>query len=324
MGGVVNTVQGMIENPARGLTAVLTGGISEAVGYDNIASSAEDLTGINLSDNSAADRAIRDQENATNAANSLQERMYNQTRRDLDPWRTAGTDALGQMQGSDFQRDFTMADFTADPGYQFRMSEGQKAIERSAAAKGGRHGGATMKALAGYGQNLASQEYQNAYDRFNADRDRRFGRLSTISGSGQNAAAGQGAAAQNYATTVGSNMTNMANARASQAMGQAQQLGNMVGNASMAYLAFSDERLKTNIRLIPKEEMDEMKKHLKAYAFNYKSAVHGTGEFIGVMAQDLEKSKLGRTLVFEDNFGNKQIDLQRVMMLFLATMAEAS
>jgi hypothetical protein len=68
--------------------------------------------------------------------------------------------------------------------------------------------------------------------------------------------------------------------------------------------------------------LKEMKKHLKAYAFNYKNDKHGIGNWIGVMAQDLEKSKLGRTLVIHDENGNKMIDLRKVLSMFLSTMAE--
>lgn len=283
----------------------------------------EDLTGLNVSGDSSSDRALRDQQAATGRANSMQERMFNTQREDAAPWREAGVTALGGMQDKDYQRDFTMSDFQADPGYDFRMKEGMKAIERSAAARGGRHGGATMKALVGYGQDVASSEYQNAYNRFNADRDRRFNRLGSIAGVGQTANSQVAAAGQNYANQYGANETNMANARAGQAMGQAGQLGNAIGQGTMAYLAFSDERLKENIKPVSKSDLAEMRKNLKAYTFQYKSDIHGRGEFVGVMAQDLEKSKLGKTLVFEDSHGHKQIDLARVLMLFLATMAEA-
>lgn len=56
--------------------------------------------------------------------------------------------------------------FQKDPGYDFRMQEGQNAIESSAAARGGQLSGATLKALAKYGQDYASNEYQNAYGRY--------------------------------------------------------------------------------------------------------------------------------------------------------------
>lgn len=52
-----------------------------------------------------------------------------------------------------------------DPGYQFRLEEGAKALERSAAARGVLRTGGTLKDLLSYGQDLASQEYENVYGR---------------------------------------------------------------------------------------------------------------------------------------------------------------
>jgi hypothetical protein len=58
----------------------------------------------------------------------------------------------------------------ADPGYKFRLEEGQKAIERSTAARGGLQSGAALKAAAEYGQAMGSQEYQNAFNRSQANK----------------------------------------------------------------------------------------------------------------------------------------------------------
>ena len=54
---------------------------------------------------------------------------------------------------------------TQDPGYQFRLSEGQKAVERGASSKGTLNTGGTLKDVSQFGQNLASQEYGQAYGR---------------------------------------------------------------------------------------------------------------------------------------------------------------
>ena len=56
-------------------------------------------------------------------------------------------------------------DVTQDPGYAFRLSQGQKALDTSAGTKGQLFSGAQQKALMEYGQNLGSQEYNNAYQR---------------------------------------------------------------------------------------------------------------------------------------------------------------
>ena len=52
-----------------------------------------------------------------------------------------------------------------DPGYQFRLAEGLRALEGSAAQRGTLRSGATLQALMDYGQDAASQEYEKAYRR---------------------------------------------------------------------------------------------------------------------------------------------------------------
>ncbi len=285
----------------------------------------EDVTGLDVSNNSRSDQALNAQRNAANQSNALQSQVYNQTRDDNSAYQQAGLAALANMQDASFNRSFDANSFQADPGYQFRMAEGLKAINNSAAARGGRLGGATLKALSAYSGNLASEEYGNAYNRFTNDQTNRYNRLATLAGYGQNANAINANAGAGYASNVSQNLQGVANAQAGQAIGQANQFSGLLGQgAQAAALAFSDERLKTNIVPVSKEELAEMRKHLKAYRFNYSNQDHGEGEFVGVMAQDLEKSPLGRSLVREDRFGNKQVDLLRVAMLFLATQAEAS
>jgi hypothetical protein len=283
----------------------------------------EDMTGLDMGDHSQADKALAAQREATSSANGLQKYMFDEQRKDQQPWRDAGTRALSGLENKDFQRDFTMNDFQQDPGYAFRMEEGQKAIERSAAARGGRHGGATMKALARYGQDFASNEYQNAYNRFNADRDRRFNRLSSLAGIGQTANSQIANAGMNYANQVGQNQMGMANAQASAAIANGNKMSNLAGQGMTALgMMFSDERLKTDIEPISKEDLKELKETLKAFKFKYKDEAHGAGDWVGVMAQDLEKTKLGKSLVVTDEDGFKQLDLRKVMSLFLATLAE--
>lgn len=157
---------------------------------------------------------MADQGRATADANAKLEKMYNEQRADYEPWSKAGTGALDEMGSADFKRDFKMSDFQEDPGYAFRMAEGQKALERSAAARGGLNSGATMKALSRYGQDFASNEYGNAYNRFNSDRDRRFGRLSSIANLGYNATAARANASMNYGNQYSNNVTGLGNAYA--------------------------------------------------------------------------------------------------------------
>lgn len=205
--------------------------------------------GGSLIQSNAASNAADKQAAAAAEATQLQRDMYNQQRQDQQPWRDAGVQALSQLGNADFQRDFGAGDFQQDPGYQFRMQQGAQALERSAAARGGLQSGRAMKELTRYGQDFASNEYQNAYNRFNADRDRRFGRLSSLAGMGQNANAQNAAAGQNYANQAGANAMGAANAAGAAGMAQANAWGNTLsglGQMGMDASAMSQQQANTN------------------------------------------------------------------------------
>ena len=194
-----------------------------------------------VASNMAAGSAADAQVEAGKASNETQLAMYNQTRADQEPWRQAGAGALSQMSagtapGGDFNRDFTLADFQKDPGYQFRMDQGQRGLEAGAAARGGLLNGGTLKALSRYGQDYASGEYSNAYNRFNNDRTQRFNRLSSIAGTGQTAATNVGSFGTQTAANIGQTQQAMGNARASGYVGQANAINNGVSSLSNFYM----------------------------------------------------------------------------------------
>lgn len=156
-----------------------------------------------------------------------------------------GLTAGGADNGS-LARDFTMADFQADPGYQFRLAEGMKGLERSAAARGGLLSGGAMKDMARFTQGLGAQEYQAAYDRFNSNKATRMNPLLSLAGSAQTASGALGAAGQsfansagqamgNYASTAGQNITGAGNARASGYVGAANAIGNGISQGFNGY-----------------------------------------------------------------------------------------
>ncbi|SOY65589.1 conserved exported hypothetical protein [Cupriavidus phytorum] len=126
-------------------------------------------------------------------------------------------------------KNFSAEDFQKDPGYEFRLGEGQKALEASAAARGGLLSGAAAKALSQYNQNFASNEYQNAYNRFNTNQTNTFNRLASLAGVGQTATAQTQAAGQNYANRAGQNTIYAGTARASGVAGQANALAGGLG-----------------------------------------------------------------------------------------------
>ncbi|EFI58752.1 MULTISPECIES: hypothetical protein [Comamonas] len=197
------------------------------------------ITGANQAAE-GADKAANAQIQAAREANQLQKEMYDQNRADMAPWREAGMGTLSQLvaglqPGGDFNRSFTMNDFQADPGYAFRQSEGQKTIDNSAAARGSSLSGATLKALNRFGQDTASNEYQNSYNRWNNDMANRFNRLSGVAGTGQTATQTIGNQGQQTAQTMGQNVTGAGNARASGYIAQGNTVGNTFG--SLAGLA---------------------------------------------------------------------------------------
>jgi hypothetical protein len=165
---------------------------------------------------------------ATDRATQLQREMFERQTELQEPWRQAGMTALNKLIPMATQyTPFGMQQFQADPGYAFRLSEGMKALERSAAARGGLLSGATMKGIQRYGQDLASQEYQNAFNRYRLEREAALNPLQSLAGVGQTTSQQLGQAGANYATNVGNAMIGQGQtaANAMLARGSAYQRG---------------------------------------------------------------------------------------------------
>jgi hypothetical protein len=186
----------------------------------------------------AAKDAAAAQAGAAANASAVSQAQYEQTRKDQEPWRQAGGNALGLIQNPEYQKNFSMADFAKDPGYDFRLAEGNKAIERAANSRGSSQSGATLKALTKYGQDYASGEYQNAYTRFNADRDRTFNRLASVAGLGQTANTTVANAGMNNANNISNNILATGNAQAAGTIGQAQAYGNAVNQGMNTWMNY--------------------------------------------------------------------------------------
>lgn len=173
----------------------------------------------------AASKAAKAQAGATRDAAQLQ---YDQFERQVElqePWRKAGEEALNKLVPLATEyTPFGMEQFQADPGYAFRMSEGMKGLERSAAARGGLLSGGMLKGIQRFGQDLASQEYTNAFNRYQTERAARLAPLQSLAGVGQTSAQTLGQAGQTMASNVGEAMQAGAAARASGYVGQANAL----------------------------------------------------------------------------------------------------
>lgn len=182
------------------------------------------VVGSALIGGAASSSAADTQAAAANRAADLQYKQWQESVALQEPWRKAGEQALNKLIPlTDYQK-FGMAQFQADPGYQFRMDEGMKALERSAAARGGLLSGATLKGIERYGQDLASQEYTNAFNRYQTERAAQLQPLQSLAGVGQTTAQQIGQSGQTMASNVGEALTSGAAARASGYVGQANAL----------------------------------------------------------------------------------------------------
>jgi hypothetical protein len=185
----------------------------------------------------AAKNAAKTQADAANQATQLQRDQFDRAAELNEPWRQAGIGALNKLTTASDYTPFGMDQFQADPGYAFRMSEGQKALERSAAARGMQLSGAMLKGTQRFGQDLASQEYTNAFNRYQTERAAKLQPLQALAGIGQSATNQVTNAGQNYATNAGDMMTSGAAARASGYVGGANALNSALGSAGNSYMS---------------------------------------------------------------------------------------
>jgi hypothetical protein len=144
--------------------------------------------------------------------------MFDEQKRLSEPYRQAGLTGQNRLMemlglGGDtgaagygrYAKDFSMQDYQQDPGYAFRLSEGLKQLGSQARAQGGAGGGRTMMGMQNYAQGLASQEYGNAFNRYQTNRQNQLAPLGSLMSSGQAAAVGQAGQAGQY----GANASNM-------------------------------------------------------------------------------------------------------------------
>lgn len=275
----------------------------------------DNTLGTNIFGDNATDKAIKAQTGGMNNANAVLKDTFNQQTSYLTPYSGVGVDALNQIAGGNIVDPSTLGQ---DAGYQFRLAQGNNAINNSMASQGLGQSGAAAKALTAYGQNAASEEYDKVYNR-------EYNRLNQLAGYGMEANNNLAAATGAYGANVANNYMGLGNANASANIAQANRQSSLIGQgAGAAALAFSDERLKKNLVPVSKSDLDELRKELKAFHFEYKDEMHGEGRWIGIKAQDLEKTKLGKSIVIENEKGEKMIDVAKVMSVFLATMAEAA
>lgn len=165
----------------------------------------------------AAKKAAASQAGAADSAAQAQLEQYYQTREDQQPWMEVGGQSIRTigdlLKSGEIYPDFKGEYLVNEPGYAFRLAEGNKAIENAARARGTYMGPSTVKELLRYGQDYASGEYQNAYNRDLTNKTTKFNMLSGASGTGQTAANTLATTGANTANNIGQLVTGAANAR---------------------------------------------------------------------------------------------------------------
>lgn len=164
--------------------------------------------------NKAADTQ---QANAQRVAD-IQQQQYQQTRSDLSPYRDIGAQAATNLGGrlSDLTSPIVMdqATLEATPGYQFNLTQGQKAVTNSAAARGLGTSGAALKGAATFATGLADNTYQNQFNNANTNQTNAYNRLKGLVDTGASAAAQTGVLGEKAAYNSGTALTGGANAEA--------------------------------------------------------------------------------------------------------------
>ena len=196
----------------------------------------------------AASKAAKAQTQASQQAADVQREIFQKQTELQEPFRQAGITSQNELMrllgiGGDatsadygmLNRQFRPEDMQMDPGYAFRLSEGQKALERSAAARGGLLSGSMLKGAQRFGQELGSQEYMNAFNRAQAQLGNRLGALGSLYGAGQTATQQVAGQAGQMGVNVGNLMTQGGQARASGYLGQANALSQAIGQGAGLY-----------------------------------------------------------------------------------------
>lgn len=225
---------------------------------DQIAAQKEALDKQIASQGAIVDKQLLAQRDALDQQLAVQNRMYEQSRADFAPYRGSGVANVNQLNtllgiggdtgaanyGKYATAEFTPEMFAAnrDPGYAFRLSEGLKGLDRQAAARGGLISGNALKAASGFAGEQASQEYQNAFNRYQTTRGNTLSPFQTGASAGQSSAAMQGQANANFGAAnsqaLGAFGQGVSGAYGAQGQGANQAYSNYGSGVSGAYGAY--------------------------------------------------------------------------------------
>lgn len=190
----------------------------------------------------SASKGAKAQKQAADQSAEVQREIFQKQTELAEPFRQAGITSQNELMrllgiGGDataadygmLTRGFGERDLQMDPGYGFRLREGEKALERMQSARGNLLSGGAIKAGQRFGQDLASQEYMNAFNRAQAQLGTRLGALGSLYGAGQAATQQVSSQAGQYGENVGNLLMAGGAARASGYAGMANALNQALG-----------------------------------------------------------------------------------------------
>jgi hypothetical protein len=172
--------------------------------------------------------------NARDTGTAAQSNVWLGDQQNLQPYQQAGTQALSQLGGAVLSgTPSASAVLAQDPGYAFRLQQGELAQSRANAAAGGLGSGGALKAAQQYGQDYASGEYGQAFNRYLQGNQQRYNQLLGMAGLGQNANQLYATSGANYANQIGNLGMDAAklNQQAYAGIGDAQASG-YIGSAN--------------------------------------------------------------------------------------------
>lgn len=179
-----------------------------------------------LSSSNAADASA----DASRQAVEENRRQFDLVRDDTAQARDVGRQALNQLTYKVMGRD-VYDDLEMDPGYAFRLAEGEKARQRQQSAGGTRYGGGALKAAMRYGQDYASGEFSNAVNRRNSE----LGYLFSLAGFGEQGIATAGQAGASAAANNSNILMQNAQMQGNYGMQGASAINNAVQGGMQNY-----------------------------------------------------------------------------------------
>lgn len=179
------------------------------------------------------------QTKAAKIAAQTQQVMYDQTRADLAPYRDIGTYAGNQLTNrlAELTSPIVMdqASLEATPGYRFNLSQGLKAAQNSAAARGLGLSGAAIKGATTFATGLADSTFQNQFSNAVTNQTNAFNKLLSATSLGGSAAAQQAAANTSTGQGIAAAQIGAGNAQGAAAMSGANAVGSAFNSAAQNY-----------------------------------------------------------------------------------------